>query len=182
MNDRKRIIDAGYAARRAAIVGSALLGEPMSDQEVAALLEEQGERPPVRVTPEDHEALRGAALRLREVFAAPNAGSAATALNQVLSAYARPPHLTNDGGRSTWHLHVHDDDRDSMADWFAASSALALATLLVERQRLPGGVCAAPDCERLFIDLGRGMPRRYCSERCATRTRVAAFRSRQAAA
>jgi CGNR zinc finger protein len=38
---------------------------------------------------------------------------------------------------------------------------------------------AAHDCTQPFVDLGRGAARRFCSEPCATRTRVAALRRRR---
>jgi hypothetical protein len=62
------------------------------------------------------------------------------------------------------------------AEWFAASSAMALAVLLAEKQYNPGGLCASSSCGRPFIDLGKGGGRNYCSPRCATRERVAAYR------
>ncbi|MGF7236501.1 MAG: CGNR zinc finger domain-containing protein, partial [Frankia sp.] len=70
--------------------------------------------------------------------------------------------------------------RPTWTSWFAGSSALAFARLMVDRQVKPGGLCAAVGCGTPFADLGRGDPRRYCSPRCATRERVAAHRRRQA--
>jgi predicted RNA-binding Zn ribbon-like protein len=54
-----------------------------------------------------------------------------------------------------------------------------MATIVADRQALPGGICVAADCVHPFVDLGRGQPRRYCSEGCATKTRVAEFRKRR---
>ncbi|MFJ6622682.1 CGNR zinc finger domain-containing protein [Kitasatospora sp. NPDC091335] len=42
------------------------------------------------------------------------------------------------------------------------------------------GRCAAPGCERFFVDTGRRTPQRYCTPRCATRVRVAAHRAQRA--
>ena len=178
MPDRP-IFDAAYGVTRAAALTTALLCEDAAPRRVAAVFAAGGEPTP-RVTAADVVALRAVALRVREVLAAPDMATAAARINALLADYAQPPRLTDSGGRSTWHIHVHEDGV-TLATRFAASSALSLATVLAERQRLPGGICTAPGCERPFADVGGGMPRRYCSERCATRARVAAYRSRHAA-
>ncbi|WP_312888679.1 CGNR zinc finger domain-containing protein [Nonomuraea rhodomycinica] len=130
------------------------------------------------LTEDDVAAMREAAARLVEVLAAPGADEAARLLNQVLDDTARAPRLTRHGGTSPWHLHVDSRDDAPWAEWFLSSSALALAVLLADHQRVPGGLCASPGCRRPYLDLGGGSPRRYCSARCATRERVAAHRSR----
>ncbi|MEV0203340.1 CGNR zinc finger domain-containing protein [Nonomuraea sp. NPDC050691] len=127
---------------------------------------------------EDVAAMREAAVRLVEVLAAPGPDEAAPLLNRLLDDTARAPRLTRHGGTSPWHLHVDSRDDAPWAEWFLASSALALAVLLADHQRVPGGLCASPGCRRPYLDLGGGSPRRYCSTRCATRERVAAHRSR----
>ncbi|MET7465408.1 CGNR zinc finger domain-containing protein [Nonomuraea sp. NPDC005501] len=127
---------------------------------------------------DDVAAMREAAERLVEVLAAPGPDEAAGLLNRLLAGTARPPRLTSHGGTSPWHVHVDSRDDAPWAEWFLASSAMALAVLLAEHQRVPGGLCASPGCRRPYLDLGGGSPRRYCSARCATRERVAAHRSR----
>jgi predicted RNA-binding Zn ribbon-like protein len=39
--------------------------------------------------------------------------------------------------------------------------------------------CAADPCEDVFVDTSRNKSRRFCSDRCANRYNVAAFRDRQ---
>jgi len=41
------------------------------------------------------------------------------------------------------------------------------------------GLCAAEDCQDVFVDTSRNSSRRFCSETCASRAGVAAYRSRQ---
>jgi predicted RNA-binding Zn ribbon-like protein len=164
------------AARRAAdLVAAVDRDRPWPLDEVKALLVAHGEPAPVELDEGDLVRLRAPAAELRQVFAATDTASAAAALNRILARYGRPPRLTRHGG-TPWHLHVDADDDGDWVDWFAASSAHALAVLLAERQAPPGGVCAAPDCVHPFVDDGRGGPRRYCSQRCATRVRVARHR------
>ena len=140
------------------------------------MLAEHGETGRIELTAADLADLRAAAEPVRAVFAAADTAAAAAALNALFERHAGPPRLTAHGA-TAWHLHVDADDEGGWGEWFATSSALALAVLLAERQAPPGGVCAAPGCGRPFVAHGAGSPRRYCSTRCATRVRVARHRS-----
>jgi predicted RNA-binding Zn ribbon-like protein len=179
------------AAQRAADVLAVLLPragnshQPHGPAERAALiavLRAHGEPEPVVISDADLAELRQAALRLREVFAAGDAGAAAERINALLGAHAHPPRLTAHGGGSGWHLHVDGSDDAPWAEWFLTSSCLALAVLLAERQAPPGGFCASPSCGRPFVNVGRGSARRYCSAVCGTRERVARHRTNETAA
>ncbi|MFD8527525.1 CGNR zinc finger domain-containing protein [Streptosporangium canum] len=173
-------------ADRAADLTAVLLADPAVES-VSEVLHAYGERGPgpsgdLGLTPEDVAAMRVAAGRLREVFAAADVGEAATLLNRLLAEAARPPRLTTHDGRSTWHLHVDGHDDAPWAEWFLASSAMALAVLLADHQRVPGGICAAAGCAHPFVDSSGGSPQRFCSPRCATRARVAGHRARRTGA
>jgi predicted RNA-binding Zn ribbon-like protein len=173
------------AAQRAADILAVLLPRagnrlpPGSAEEHAAVvkvLEAHGEPAPVRVAPAGLEALRRAALDLREVFTAGDVAAAADRINGLLTGRAHPPRLTTHGGASGWHLHVDSSDDAPWGEWFLTSSCLALAVLLAERQAPPAGICASPSCGRPFVNVGRGSARRYCSATCGTRERVASHR------
>jgi CGNR zinc finger len=167
------------AAQRTAEMTDILLA-PLSDDVAAArlvaVLRAHGEPESVRLSAGDVPGLRLAAGELRAVFAASDAGEAAGELNRLLAAHARRPRLTTHGGISGWHLHVDGDDDAPWPEWFLTSSCLALSILLTERQAPPAGLCESPSCRRPFVNVGRGSPRRFCSDRCATRERVAAYR------
>ncbi len=163
------------ASRAAAVINAFAAGDP-GPEELAAILRAHGEPDPVRVTGEDVEALRAAAGLLREVFAAPDTDRAAAALNRLLRERTGPLRLTAHGGTVGWHPHLDGDDDAPWDEWLIASSCLALAVLLWERGRPPGGVCAAARCGNVYLTQGSGPERRYCSRRCATRERVAAHR------
>ncbi|WP_435172215.1 CGNR zinc finger domain-containing protein [Actinacidiphila sp. bgisy145] len=171
-------------ARRAADLVNALAddAEPKETAAVtaavAAVLRAYGETEPFGLTPADLADLRAAARRLREVFAAEDADEAAVRLNRLLASGTGPLRLTTHGGTTSWHPHLDSDDDAPWAEWFLASSCLALAVLLWDRRRPPGGVCASPSCPNVYVMEGRGPNRRYCSRRCATRERVAAHRAR----
>jgi predicted RNA-binding Zn ribbon-like protein len=171
------------AAQRAADVLDVLLprpGRPAREagerDRLVAVLRAHGEPDPIEIGPADLAGLRQAASDLREVFAATDVAAAAERINGLLARYAYPPRLTTHGGLSGWHLHVDGGDDAPWDRWFLASSCLALAVLVAERQAPPAGFCGSPSCGKPFVKAGRGSPRRYCSAACGTRERVAAHR------
>jgi predicted RNA-binding Zn ribbon-like protein len=166
------------AARRAADLLGALRAHPPDRAEVEAVLRRYGEPEPLRLTDDDLAALQRAGAKLMPVFRAATTDEAAAVLNDLLAEHAGPPRLSAHDD-TPWHLHVDSADDTPWDAWFLASSSLALASVLADRQAPPGGICHAGDCTHPYVDLGRGAPRRFCSEPCATRTRVAALRRRR---
>jgi predicted RNA-binding Zn ribbon-like protein len=171
---------ATYAAKRAADVVAVLRNKDRLDYqaviaELNKTLEGYGERSTVVAA--DLDELKAVSRRLYGVFETHNINEAVTLLNDILKEFGSQPRLSAHDG-STWHLHADSSDHAPWAEWFAVSSALALATLLAERQRNPGGLCASVSCGKPFIDSGKGGVRMYCSPKCATRERVAAYRSK----
>ncbi|WP_211658237.1 CGNR zinc finger domain-containing protein [Phytoactinopolyspora halophila] len=114
--------------------------------------------------------------RLRALLCIGEVDRAAQALNDLFDEVGARPRLSRHDG-SPWHLHVDPDDA-GWGTWLLASSALALAMCLQEHGRITWGRCEASGCRRYFVGDGRGGARRYCSERCANRARVARHRSR----
>lgn len=170
---------AAFAAKRAADVMFVLQNkEQLAYKELATRLNETlqayGENNPGAVA-HDLDELKEVAKKLYKVFATVDIETAAERINELLDKYTHKPRLSAHGS-SPWHLHVDSSDHAPWAEWFAASSAFALAMLLAEKQQNPAGLCASPTCGRPFIDLGKGGGRKYCSPKCATRERVAAHR------
>lgn len=177
----------GYApaaAQRAAALVAVLCpgdpGTPVAADDVVQVLRDHGEPEPIELTDTDIAQMRAIAADLLAVFAAPSTAAAASQLNRLFRTWASPPRLS-DHHETAWHIHLDTSDSGSWAEWLATSSAMALATILTDRQAKPGGLCAAAGCRRPFTDLGRGAPRRYCSATCASRARVAAYRRSHAA-
>jgi predicted RNA-binding Zn ribbon-like protein len=56
---------------------------------------------------------------------------------------------------------------------------MGLSQVVVQHgwQRL--GVCAAEGCDDVYVDTSRNASRRYCSNTCASRSTVAAYRARR---
>ncbi|MFI6322887.1 CGNR zinc finger domain-containing protein [Nonomuraea sp. NPDC050556] len=166
------------AARTVALCIALLHDDNPTPASIEQVLRAHGEPGPFHLTPTDLTQLKAAAQKLTAVFASSqDPDQSATLLNNLLTTTANPPRLTSHQGTTTWHLHVDAEDDTPWADWFLAQSAMALATLFADQQRLPGGLCASPTCGKPYLDTGGGSPRRYCSTRCATRERVAAHRA-----
>ncbi|MGW1975066.1 CGNR zinc finger domain-containing protein [Streptomyces sp. NPDC001889] len=165
-------------ARRTAALINVLTAEtgPPSPAALARVLREHGEAGAPEPAERDVAEMREAAVRLREVFAADGVDEAAARLNDLLPRSAGRLRLTSHRGASPWHPHLDGDDDAPWGEWMLASSCLALMVLVWDRQRGPGGVCAAAACGNVFLVQGGGPGRRYCSRRCATRERVAAHR------
>jgi predicted RNA-binding Zn ribbon-like protein len=119
------------------------------------------------------------ALRLRVVFEAVAAGdldAAALRVNALLvETDARPMLQRHDG--EPWHLHFHGPGGAMAGDW-AASCATGLALVLGSEFADRLGVCTAPHCDRVYVDVSRNGTRRFCSTPCQNRVKTAAFRAR----
>ncbi|NDL57481.1 CGNR zinc finger domain-containing protein [Phytoactinopolyspora sp. XMNu-373] len=121
--------------------------------------------------------LTAALVRLRELLLIDDVDRAAQQINVIFDEVAARPRLSRHND-SPWHIHVDPADA-GWGSWLLASSALALAGVIQEHGRRTWGRCEAAGCERYYIGDGRGGARRYCSARCASRSRVARHRSRQ---
>ncbi|MBO1768289.1 CGNR zinc finger domain-containing protein [Allobranchiibius sp. GilTou38] len=122
------------------------------------------------------------ARRVRPVYELVEAremDQAAEVTNALLDRYAARPRLESHGGQP-WHLHFHGD-RGADASGWGAAVGMGLATVLGSEYADRLGVCAAPACDRVFVDVSRNGLRRFCSEACQSRVKAAAHRARQRA-
>lgn len=116
---------------------------------------------------------------LRQLFALAVAGDeqgAVALVNGLLERYPVTPRISGHDSL-TWHLHV--DDQTSAGRGVVAEALFGLLLVITELGVDRLGVCGAPDCEDVFIDTSPNRSRRFCGDRCATRTNVAAFRRRR---
>jgi predicted RNA-binding Zn ribbon-like protein len=117
---------------------------------------------------------------LREVFdavAVHDVPRAAALLNPMLSAYPVRPRVTDHDGWP-WHLHLAETAA-SAAEGYLATAAFGLAIAATEIGFERFGVCQSNGCHAVFLDSSSNLSRRYCTERCATRMNVAAYRARR---
>ena len=132
-------------------------------------------RPPAS----EMELLRGWVARMYSVFADIEAGhvdAAAGTVNALLADTGAVPVLARHEGRP-WHLHFHAVDAGWARSW-AASMSTALAVVVGNPAHDRLGVCSAPACDRVFVDVSRNGTRRFCSTACQNRVKAAAFRAR----
>ncbi len=155
-------------------------GHSLAAAVTAALREGQ---PATRLVTEREAAeLAATAARLRTVFTAADTGqldAAARQVNELLAATGARPQLDRHDGEP-WHLHFHGRD-DSIPKGWAAGCATGLAIVLGTDSYDRLGVCTAPRCDRVYVDVSRNGTRRFCSTSCQNRVKAAAFRARQAA-
>lgn len=133
------------------------------------------------VGPDDAADLADTARRMRAVFEAVDSGRsdpAALLVNELLRTTGARPQLDRVGDEP-WQLHFHGAD-DTLAVGWSAGCATALA--LAVGSELAGrlGVCAATQCDRVYVDNSRNAVRHFCSDACRSRVKAAAFRARKA--
>src|SRR5690606_7646341 len=133
-------------------------------------------------TERDVAVLRRGAKRLREVFEHGSAGrdaDAVAALNALLEAHPVRPRISGHEVNE-WHMHVTSRG-SSVAAEHMAGAVWGLAVWLCEYGSARFGVCADERCRNVYLDTSSNCCRRLCSERCATRSHVAAHRARKRA-
>jgi predicted RNA-binding Zn ribbon-like protein len=135
------------------------------------------------VTEKELLTFRRAQRRLRDVFEAGASGRDSVAvaeLNALLEAYPIQPRISGHEA-DDWHMHVTSRGASVSAE-FLAGAAWGLAVWLCEYGSARFGVCADERCGNVYLDTSSNNCRRFCSERCATRSHVAAHRARKKAA
>ncbi|MCF6509426.1 CGNR zinc finger domain-containing protein [Blastococcus sp. MG754426] len=128
------------------------------------------------LTPSDVEKAGATARLVRAVALAESQDDVLIRLNELL-ALARPrPYATDHDGE----LHLHYARPDApVLEQLTTTVAMGLSQVVVQHgwQRL--GVCSAEGCDDVYVDTSRNASRRYCSNTCASRSTVAAYRARQ---
>jgi predicted RNA-binding Zn ribbon-like protein len=135
------------------------------------------------VAEKDVAVFRRAQRRLREVFEYGTSGrdnEAVSELNALLESFPVQPRISgHDAG--DWHMHVASRGSSVSAEYLAGA-AWGLSVWLCEFGSARFGICADERCGNVYLDTSSNNCRRFCSERCATRSHVAAHRARKRAA
>ncbi|GAB3354366.1 CGNR zinc finger domain-containing protein [Modestobacter lapidis] len=97
-------------------------------------------------------------------------------LNALLGLASPRPYATDHDG--DLHLHYARPDAGAL-EQLTTTVAMGLSQVVIQHgwQRL--GVCSAEGCGNVYVDTSRNASRRYCSNTCASRSTVAAYRARQ---
>lgn len=102
-------------------------------------------------------------------------GLAPEAVHTLLERYPPRMQLSDHDGR----LHVHfAHDGAPAEEWLGRLVAAHLALAVAGDPAVTLGRCAAESCGNFFVDQSRNRTRRFCSNACASRTTVAAYRAR----
>jgi predicted RNA-binding Zn ribbon-like protein len=133
---------------------------------------EQTGRPLAR----DLDGVRHLRADLREVFAAGDPEAAVERINQVLERAGATPRISAHTG--TPHLHFRPVG-SGLADQLGVAAAMGLAVVLCDEGAGRLGICASASCLEAFVDMSKNRRKRFCSEACAHRESVAAFRARR---
>jgi hypothetical protein len=120
------------------------------------------------------------AAALHPLFGAVGAAQTVALLNELLRRFRAQPYLTDDSDQP-YHLHFHGDDHQTAVEALAGELVLALALVVDAYGTDRFGVCGARACDRVYVDLTRNGSRRYCSDACGARSKMAAHRARRSA-
>jgi predicted RNA-binding Zn ribbon-like protein len=115
---------------------------------------------------------------LRHFFEAADLTAAVELLNRLLLQIPMHPHLADHDDPVGLHIHYAPPSAD-LPHRFRATTLMNLSELVCKHGLSRTGVCAAEGCDRVYADTSRAGRRRFCSESCANRTNVAAFRARR---
>lgn len=167
-----------YAHRAVDLVNASL-----TDQESLAALFGTDSWMYTDSTDRDLAVLRRAQKKVREIFVLGSAhrdSEAVAALNLLLEAFPMQPRISGHDSRD-WHMHVTSRG-SSVAAEYLAGVVWGLAVWLCDNGSERFGVCADERCGNVYLDTSSNCCRRFCSDRCATRSHVAAHRARKRAA
>jgi predicted RNA-binding Zn ribbon-like protein len=106
-------------------------------------------------------------------------GTAPDAVHELLRDYPPDMHLSDHDGLDGWHIHFSRNGTPAKK-WLGQLTAAKLALIAAGDPAVTLGRCAAAGCGNYFVDQSRNRTRRFCSNPCASRTTVAAYRARTA--
>jgi predicted RNA-binding Zn ribbon-like protein len=104
-------------------------------------------------------------------------GAAPDAVHRLLRDYPPDMHLSDHDGLGGWHIHFSRNGAPAQ-QWLGRLIAAELALVAAGDPAVTLGRCAAAGCGNYFVDQSRNRTRRFCSNACASRTTVAAYRAR----
>ena len=130
----------------------------------------------LELTEQDAGQVGQVATLVRDVALAQTEPEVMARLNALLALASPRPYATDHDGE----LHLHYAHPDApLLEQLTTTVAMGLSQVVVQHgwQRL--GVCSAEGCGNVYVDTSRNASRRYCSNTCASRSSVAAYRARQ---
>jgi predicted RNA-binding Zn ribbon-like protein len=117
---------------------------------------------------------------LRDAVSAVADGGPSTPVNLLLQHFPPAMYVSEHDGEDQPQLHFARDAEEPVP-WLGRSCAAALAHVICGDPEVTVGRCQADRCDRFYVDVSRNRSRRFCSNTCASRTTVAAYRARRKA-
>jgi predicted RNA-binding Zn ribbon-like protein len=130
----------------------------------------------LELSEDDVEQVRDASDLVRAVALADREDEVKEQLNALLAVASPRPYATNHDGEL--HLHYARPDAGAL-EQLTTTVAMGLSQVVVQHGWRRLGVCSAEGCGNVYVDTSRNASRRYCSNTCASRSTVAAYRARQ---
>jgi predicted RNA-binding Zn ribbon-like protein len=129
-------------------------------------------------TRDELDGVRAIRATLRELWTTTSDEQLVTLVNGMLTKAHALPQLVRHG-QWGWHLHATSDD-SPLADRMLVEAAMAWVDVIRNDELERMQVCAADDCEAVFVDFSRNRSKRYCDVgNCGNRANVAAYRARR---
>ncbi|MQA34034.1 CGNR zinc finger domain-containing protein [Modestobacter roseus] len=130
----------------------------------------------LELSPAEATAVARTSTLVREVALADSEPVVKERLNALLDLAAPHPYATDHDGE----LHLHYARPDAgVVEQLTTTVAMGLSQVVVQHGWRRLGVCSAEGCDDVYVDTSRNASRRYCSNTCASRSTVAAYRARQ---
>jgi hypothetical protein len=131
-----------------------------------------------RIAEPDAERLAAFLPQLRAAVEAASQAGPIGPINALLQQHPPLIRVDDHDGEGSPHLHFAPNGEDATS-WLGRSCSAALAHVVCGDPAVTIGRCRAVDCERFYVDDSRNRTRRFCSNACASRTTVAAYRARR---
>lgn len=144
--------------------------------ELQAFIQENSEKPINKVSDTDLAEVQVLRATLRAVFESSDEIEAANLLNDLLERYSATPRISWHGG--PLHLHFEAIEK-GLVRWLGSITAMGLTVVLCDYGKERLGLCASKSCQKAFVDISKNRRKIYCSEVCAHRESVAAYRERR---
>src|SRR6201995_1481208 len=97
-------------------------------------------------------------------------------LNDLLPQASPHPYATDHDG----DLHLHYARPGApLLEQLTTTVAMGISQVVTQHGWQRIGVCSAEGCDDVYVDTSRNASRRYCSNTCASRSTVAAYRARR---
>ena len=128
------------------------------------------------LSPRDAVRAGEVAVLVRQVATAATQGEVIDRLNELLTRARPQPYATDHDG--DLHLHYAQPGTPAL-EQLTTTVAMGLATVVAQHGWQRIGVCSADGCDDVYVDTSRNASRRYCSNTCASRSTVAAYRARR---